>query len=354
MPNMFFGRFGRRADGRTEIPDLSCFPLESDSRNFYRKWSSACSESFKSELDKINVSSNGSRQAMYDRLLGATLYYEEHAGIRNLEEEERTAADADEETKSDRGDDADEGEDRSWVQCEKCEKWRSIPSIIDANSLPDSWCCELNTWSDFNSCEIPEEDGANDEENEEITDEREEEREDEELSYLRGILDAFKKFREEMFDKKRKREQEKLLLEEERKKSKAERLSNQVHEALDLPIDKKKAAYKAATKKSSIGRFPLHTYCEQFVESTALLKTLVDIALLREHHENLEKYLNHGDKYGRTPLHYAIISQYYDVEKALKEAGACPYIPDVYEKSAEEYGLFRQPKEKKSYLDDII
>lgn len=346
--------FGRRVDGRTEIPDLSCFPRGSDSRNFYRKWSSACSESFKRELDEINVSSNGSRQAMYNRLLGATLYYEEHAGIRNLEEEEKAVAAADEETKSDRGDDADESEDRKWVQCEKCEKWRSIPSIIDAESLPDSWYCELNIWSDFNACEASEEDGANDEEIEEVTDEYEEEREDESLAYLRGILDDFKNFREEMLDKKRKREQDKVLLEEERRKSKAERLSNQVHEALDLPVDKKRAAYKAATKKSKIGQIPLHTYCEQFTESTALLKTLVDIALLREHHENMEKYLNHGDKYGRTPLHYAIISRHYDVEKALKDAGACPYIPNVYEKSAEEYGLFRRPKEKRSYLDDII
>ena len=160
--------FGRRMDDRTEIPDLSCFPRRVDSRSFYRHWASANSEWFKTELNEINVPSNGSRQAMYDRLLGATLYYEEHAGIRNLEEEERAAEATDNETEIEGENDIDEYDDINWVQCEKCEKWRSIPASVDAESLPNNWYCELNDWNDFNTCEKPEEEGARDEKLEKI------------------------------------------------------------------------------------------------------------------------------------------------------------------------------------------
>ena len=342
-------------DDRTEIPDLSCFPRRGDSRSFYKDWASANSEWFKRELDEINVPSTGSRQVMYDRLLGATLYYEEYAGIRNLEEEEKAAAATVNETEIEG---EDEYEDNNWVQCEKCEKWRSIPASVDAESLPDNWYCELNDWNDFNTCKKPEEEGANDEkvekttEDDEVNDEEEEEQED--FPYLRRLLNEFKQLREETLEKKRKRAEDKALEEEERKRAKAERLSDKIYEALDLPAKEKMAAYKAVKKKSSIGQLPMHKYCEQFAESTAVFKTLVDIAFLKEYNEEVEKYVNHQDKYGRTPLHYAIMGRCYEVEKVLKDAGANPYICDISEKCPEEYGLFRFPKEKKSYLDDII
>jgi hypothetical protein len=51
----------------------------------------------------------------------------------------------------------DEGENVEWVQCEKCEKWRKLPSHICADELPDVWYCSLNTWNaDSASCESPE------------------------------------------------------------------------------------------------------------------------------------------------------------------------------------------------------
>ena len=44
-----------------------------------------------------------------------------------------------------------------WVQCDKCDKWRTVPGEIDADSLPDSWFCEMDTWSKGGgSCDIPE------------------------------------------------------------------------------------------------------------------------------------------------------------------------------------------------------
>lgn len=35
---------------------------------------------------------------------------------------------------------------QEWVACEKCQKWRRLPSHISADSLPDVWYCSMNTW----------------------------------------------------------------------------------------------------------------------------------------------------------------------------------------------------------------
>lgn len=35
---------------------------------------------------------------------------------------------------------------QEWVACEKCQKWRRLPSHISASSLPDVWYCSMNTW----------------------------------------------------------------------------------------------------------------------------------------------------------------------------------------------------------------
>jgi hypothetical protein len=42
------------------------------------------------------------------------------------------------------GEDSDE-DDRQWVQCDKCKKWRILPSRLQASSLPDKWFCNLNS-----------------------------------------------------------------------------------------------------------------------------------------------------------------------------------------------------------------
>lgn len=44
----------------------------------------------------------------------------------------------------------------SWVQCEVCHKWRRVAWHVDADSLPDDWRCEQNTWEpESASCETP-------------------------------------------------------------------------------------------------------------------------------------------------------------------------------------------------------
>jgi len=41
--------------------------------------------------------------------------------------------------------DADD-DDRVWVACNKCDKWRSLPPTVDMSSLPDIWTCDMNTY----------------------------------------------------------------------------------------------------------------------------------------------------------------------------------------------------------------
>mmetsp|Transcript_21182 Transcript_21182/g.29142 ORF Transcript_21182/g.29142 Transcript_21182/m.29142 type:complete len:267 (+) Transcript_21182:23-823(+) len=50
-------------------------------------------------------------------------------------------------------------DDKFWVQCNICEKWRSLPSHIDLNTLPEVWSCELNVTDPLRMvCSAPEED----------------------------------------------------------------------------------------------------------------------------------------------------------------------------------------------------
>eukprot|EP00981_Chlorochromonas_danica_P001681 scaffold369_cov177-Ochromonas_danica.AAC.14 len=45
-----------------------------------------------------------------------------------------------------------------WVQCNNCDKWRSLPSTVDPNTLPDIWTCDLNVYDPARAnCEAPEE-----------------------------------------------------------------------------------------------------------------------------------------------------------------------------------------------------
>lgn len=43
-----------------------------------------------------------------------------------------------------------------WVQCDKCKKWRKVPSSVDVSRLPSKWFCEMG-WGAHNHCEAPEE-----------------------------------------------------------------------------------------------------------------------------------------------------------------------------------------------------
>jgi hypothetical protein len=49
-------------------------------------------------------------------------------------------------------------DDRVWVQCNKCDKWRALPSTVDAAKLPEEWLCEYNVLDpNHASCDVPEE-----------------------------------------------------------------------------------------------------------------------------------------------------------------------------------------------------
>lgn len=48
-------------------------------------------------------------------------------------------------------------DDRDWVRCNTCDKWRALPCNVDPNNLPDIWTCKLNTYDPLrNNCDAPE------------------------------------------------------------------------------------------------------------------------------------------------------------------------------------------------------
>ncbi len=49
-------------------------------------------------------------------------------------------------------------EERGWVQCNSCDKWRSLPPEVDTSKLPDIWVCSLNVYDPTKSfCDAVEE-----------------------------------------------------------------------------------------------------------------------------------------------------------------------------------------------------
>jgi hypothetical protein len=50
-----------------------------------------------------------------------------------------------------------EEDERVWVQCNTCDKWRALPSTVDPDKLPDIWVCNLNPDAKRRSCNAAEE-----------------------------------------------------------------------------------------------------------------------------------------------------------------------------------------------------
>ena len=49
-------------------------------------------------------------------------------------------------------------DEKPWVQCNICDKWRALPKNVDIDTLPDLWTCSMNIWdSQQNNCDAPEE-----------------------------------------------------------------------------------------------------------------------------------------------------------------------------------------------------
>jgi hypothetical protein len=56
-----------------------------------------------------------------------------------------------------RDDASDDEDDREWVQCDNCLKWRILPSNVQTSKLPKHWYCEMNVYDQFrNTCDAPE------------------------------------------------------------------------------------------------------------------------------------------------------------------------------------------------------
>lgn len=65
----------------------------------------------------------------------------------------------DDEDEKDVGDTNATAEDEKvWVQCNTCNKWRSLPCTVDVGELPEIWNCTLNTYDpERNTCDVAEE-----------------------------------------------------------------------------------------------------------------------------------------------------------------------------------------------------
>jgi len=50
----------------------------------------------------------------------------------------------------------DNSENREWVQCENCDKWRCMVPNFDVESLPERWYCKDNPDKSRNTCKAPE------------------------------------------------------------------------------------------------------------------------------------------------------------------------------------------------------
>ena len=84
---------------------------------------------------------------------GAVTKRDEEVSEESEEEEEDDANDSKRSK-----DKKNQEDDRVWVQCNTCDKWRALPSTVDVTLLPDIWNCDQNIYDlQHNNCEASEE-----------------------------------------------------------------------------------------------------------------------------------------------------------------------------------------------------
>jgi hypothetical protein len=65
---------------------------------------------------------------------------------------------------------ADDEAQLTWVQCERCQKWRDVPASY-TKKLPQHWYCQLNTWElEYASCDAKEKEPADESDSDEEED----------------------------------------------------------------------------------------------------------------------------------------------------------------------------------------
>lgn len=105
-----------------------------------------------------NTPSRSGRRAVLKAKEKLTLKEEKSIGenFRRTKKNKREKRDVRHKEESD-ADSQDGAEDENWVKCDRCDKWRLIPSTIDTKDLPDKWFCELNSYDvKRNHCNAPE------------------------------------------------------------------------------------------------------------------------------------------------------------------------------------------------------
>lgn len=107
-------------------------------------------------LDAVNVSDATTSTASTNAPLQSFL--------ENITEfiEEDDLIDDDDHDSDDEGE-GGEDEDAEWVQCEKCNRWRKLPTHISSEDVPGKWDCIMNTWDlKYATCAAEEEEWESD------------------------------------------------------------------------------------------------------------------------------------------------------------------------------------------------
>ena len=329
-------------------------------RDFGDSWSYS-TESLKTYLSWFKLTTDGRKEVLYERFFGAKLYHEEYMRqLRGEHEDQDTSREVVSDSEEESNPNKDDGSaEQEWVQCDQCSKWRSLPKDISPESLPDEWNCTLNTWNEqYNSCEKDEEPQPDDnEESEECDEDAEEYVQWKDPEYKRRILADFKEYYSELQAKRKQREEDIEEQKQERALKKQRRVEDGIREYMEsLSEDDQKVALKAAVKKNGKGQIPMHWYPQKYADTRATTLLRQDLALLRAsdtYRPQIADLVNMGDKYGRTPMHYAVLNEDHDsYREELEKAGGSMYCCDMYEKCPEEYmPLF---KDKKTWIDKFI
>jgi hypothetical protein len=292
-------------------------------------------------LSLLGLPKNGNKVVLYDRMLGYLLYREEKYPLQ-FSVDTGQLLKAEPENTGDANEDLDTTNETSteeavWVQCDSCSKWRSLPSHIKPEELPDEWKCSMNIWDGNHDDCNKEEEQQPDDSDENIGDEDaalEEEEQGNGLSaeYKASILQKYKDSLEEEKRIKRKRVEDKVALEEKRKLAKIEREDNEVEMYVSkLSAEEIAEAKAAAIKRDKKGQIPIHKYCAMHADEHACKLLRRDIYFGAN--------VMAEDVNERTPLHFAYMNNCPNYARMLIRFGAEESC-DVTSAMPSEYNIF--------------
>ncbi|XP_077977711.1 MORC family CW-type zinc finger protein 3-like [Glandiceps talaboti] len=155
--------------------------------------------------------------------------------------------------------------DQTWVQCDKCLKWRKLADTQDSEGLTDQWFCEMNTDPTYSQCNIPEEPDESDDE-------------DMRPSYEKKVK---KQMERERAEKSRRASEEKMrqkMLQERKMAEMEKRLKQQAAQLQAKEREVQQQRQLQIRRQSNAGVVPRRTieYQEQMERKTQILLTKLE------------------------------------------------------------------------------